>query len=144
MEPVPTEMEIRIEVSRRSFVKRRVDRSIDFVSPIPSPYNYGSVFGRMAADGDPEDAVVLGARIGENVTVSMPVWGRIKFVDADLSDHKWVCGPLEPTDAEWMALERFFRIYAWAKRLMYRMRGTTGAVEYRGLERFSVEVSLSR
>ena len=144
METVPTEMKIRIEVSRRSFIKRRVDRTIDFVSPIPSPFNYGSVFGRMAPDGDPEDAVVLGARIRENVTVSMPVWGRIKFVDASLPDHKWVCGPQQPTENEWAFLERFFWVYARAKRLMYRIRGTTGIVEYRGLERFSVEDSLSR
>ena len=144
METGPVEMKIRIEVSRRSFVKRHTNRSIEFVSPIPSPFNYGSVLGRMAPDGDPEDAVVLGARIRENVTVSMRVWGRIKFLDANLPDHKWICGPEQPTENEWVKLERFFWVYAWAKRLMYRMRGTSGIVEFQGLERFSVEDSLSR
>ncbi len=97
----------------------------------------------MAADGDPEDAVVLGARIEEGSVIRMPVWGQIRFIDAGVPDHKWVCGITQPTDTQWRALEWFFRSYVWAKRALYRMRGTPGAVQYLGLERFSVEGSQS-
>ena len=39
----PPEVEVVIEVPRGSFLKRGSTGQIDFISPLPCPYNYGSV-----------------------------------------------------------------------------------------------------
>jgi hypothetical protein len=46
-----------IDVPRGSFIKRDDDGAVDFVSPIPCPFNYGHVPGSLAEDGDAVDAV---------------------------------------------------------------------------------------
>ena len=53
-------MEVIIEVPRGCFLKRGSTGGIDFVSPLPCPYNYGSVPDYLGLDGDLLDA--LGAR----------------------------------------------------------------------------------
>ena len=55
----PEQLEVLIDTPRGSFVKRRDDGSVDFVWPLPSPFNYGSVPDTLAPDGDREDAIVL-------------------------------------------------------------------------------------
>ena len=144
MHPIPKALEIQIEISRWSCVKRRPDQSIDFIAPLPCPFNYGSVRGRAAPDGDPEDALVLGNRVEALSVVRMPVWGRIVFVDAGVEDHKWVCGRTPPSESEWKALEKFFQVYALSKRFLYFFRRTRGEVNFLGVERFAVERSSSR
>jgi inorganic pyrophosphatase len=39
----PPEVEVVIEVPRGSFLKRGASGRIDFVSPLPRPFNYGAV-----------------------------------------------------------------------------------------------------
>ena len=41
--PAPPEVEVVIEVPRGSFLKRGSTGHIDFISPLPCPFNYGSV-----------------------------------------------------------------------------------------------------
>jgi inorganic pyrophosphatase len=135
MNGMPERLTVRIEVARGGRVKRRPDGSIDFVSPFASPFAYGSVVDTMAADGDPEDALVLGAAPARGTTVVYPVWGRVRFVDAGLEDPKWVVGPQEPTLVDWAQVETFFVRYAWAKRLLYRLRFSPNAVHFEGVER---------
>jgi inorganic pyrophosphatase len=137
MEVHPETFEICIEVVRGGRVKRRPNGSIDFVSPISSPFNYGSVTGRLAADGDPEDALVLGPALSAGTVVRRKVWGRVLFQDAGVPDHKWICSKDMPTEAEWTTIETFFRWYVWAKRVLYVIRWKRGAVKFVGLERFS-------
>ena len=140
MEEHPEQLEVRIEVPRGGSIKRRPDQTIDFISPLPCPFNYGSVLGREAADGDPEDALVLGPAVSFGTVVQPLVWGRVRFLDAGLIDHKWVCGEDAPSDKEWAKIESFFRCYAWAKRFLYGLRRTSGEVRFLGIERFSVEM----
>ena len=52
-----------IEIPRGSFLKRGWNGSIDFVSPFPCPFNYGSIPDYIGGEGDLLDAVVLGPRI---------------------------------------------------------------------------------
>jgi inorganic pyrophosphatase len=137
MEAHPDSLEICVEVSRGGRVKRRPDDSIDFVSPFASPFNYGSATGRLAADGDPEDVLVLGPLLAVGSVVRRKVWGRVVFQDAGVPDHKWVCSEEMPTDLEWKTIETFFRRYVWAKRALYVVRRQAGGVEFVGLERFS-------
>lgn len=59
----PPEVEVVIEVPRGSFLKRGSTGRIDFVSPLPCPFNYGYVPDYIGGEGDYLDAVVLGPRL---------------------------------------------------------------------------------
>jgi inorganic pyrophosphatase len=129
----PEQLEVLIDHPRGSFVKRHDDGSIDFVSPLPSPFNYGSVPGTRAADGDREDAIVLGARIAAGTRVKLPVLARVRFIDAGKEDPKWVCGrTLGRGDR--LQLELFFHVYTRVKRALNAARGLPQPTEFRGLE----------
>lgn len=121
-----------IDVPRGSFIKRNDDGSIDFVSPLPSPFNYGHVPGTVSEDHDAIDAVVLGPRLPRGFHATVIVRGTIGFVDAGVADPKWICSdrPLDP--GERSRVEGFFRRYAVAKRLIHRVRGKQGPTRYLG------------
>lgn len=116
---------VSVEVARGSFVKRRPDGSVDFVSPFPCPYNYGSILGTQGRDGDPLDAIVLGSRLPYGLRVRVVVCGLVEFVDAGVQDPKWVCSlgstPALPEGAA-VGVERFFHAYAGFKRVLYTLR----------------------
>jgi inorganic pyrophosphatase len=61
--PASQELEIVIEIPRGSFFKRGSKGRIDFISPLPCPFNYGSVPDYLGLEGDLLDAVVLGPRL---------------------------------------------------------------------------------
>ena len=42
---------IYIETPKGSFVKRNEQQRIDFVSPLPCPFNYGHIKGEVGGDG---------------------------------------------------------------------------------------------
>lgn len=111
-----------VEVARGSFVKRRPAGDVDFVSPFPCPYNYGSIEGTQGDDGDPLDAVVLGPRLPYGLRVRVQTLGVIDFVDGGVSDPKWVCGIGDLRAADRVGVERFFHLYAGFKRVLYTLR----------------------
>lgn len=116
-------VDVRIEVPRGSFVKRDAHGAIEFLSPLPCPFNYGSVPCLPAADGDAQDAVVLGPRLPAGQRLQVPVRGLIRFIDDGQQDDKLICAyrPLTTTDRRVVA--GFFKIYALCKRLMHFARG---------------------
>jgi inorganic pyrophosphatase len=126
-------VEVIIEVPRGGFVKRRPDGEVDFVSLLPCPFNYGSVVGTLAADGDPQDAVVLGERLGIGLQVAVTPWLRVVFVDDGQVDDKWICGEHPPSPQERRRIERFFSRYARAKWLLNLARGRSGETRSGGL-----------
>ena len=135
MNDMPERLTVEVEVARGDRVKRRPDGSVDFVTPFASPFAYGSVVDTIAPDGDPEDALVVGAEPERGSLVEYAVWGRVLFVDGGLDDPKWVVGP-SPLDAEdWLRVEVFFKRYVWAKRLLYALRFSRRAVRFEGVER---------
>jgi inorganic pyrophosphatase len=121
-----------IDVPRGSFIKRGDDGSVDFVSPFPSPFNYGHVPDTLAEDGDARDAVVLGPRLARGVRSEVPIRGAVGFVDGGVSDPKWICAHDPLSTAERRRVEGFFRRYAVAKRVINRLRGKRGATQYLG------------
>lgn len=135
---LPEEVEVVIDVPLGAFVKRRDDGSIDFVSPLPCPFNYGSVPDTRSGDGDRLDALVLGARLARGARVRARVVGCVHFTDAGQDDPKLICspGPLGRLDRARIAT--FFVIYASAKGLLNRLRGKAGPTRYRGIEGASV------
>ena len=58
-EPAAPLVDVVIEVPRGSFLKRGSSGRIDFVSPLPCPFNYGAVPGLLGLEGDLLDALVL-------------------------------------------------------------------------------------
>jgi inorganic pyrophosphatase len=128
------EVEVVIEVPRGGFVKRRDDGAIDFVSPAPCPFNYGSVPETRSGDGDRLDALVLGARLARGTRLRVRVVARVRFTDAGQDDPKLVCSqrPLGALDRA--TITAFFAIYARAKALLNRLRGRRGPTRYEGLE----------
>lgn len=123
------EVTVRIEVPRGGLVKRRADGRLDYVSPVPCPFNYGSVPDRVGGDGDPQDAVLLGPRRPAGHEERATVRAVVRFVDAGRPDDKWICGP-EPTRAERALVVAFFRAYAAFKAALNRARGLDGETRY--------------
>lgn len=118
---VPASLDVVIEVPRFGMVKRRGDGSIDFVAA-PSPFNYGSIVGTLAPDGDPLDAVVLGPRLPRGRTVECRPLAVYGFVDRGTLDPKVVCGWGTLSAADRRGVERFFRVYCGFKRVLQRLR----------------------
>ncbi len=121
-------VQVRIEVPRLSFIKRRPDGRVHFVSPLPTPFNYGSVPDTLSPDGDPLDALVLGPRQRSGSLLEGRVVAVVRFVDGGLEDPKLVvrCDG-RPLD-RWThrRIEAFFRVYALAKRFLDRDTGGRG------------------
>lgn len=127
---------VRVEIPRGSLVKRRADGSVDFVSPLPCPFDYGSLPGTASSDGDPVDALLVGRPQGRErgTTVDARVLGIVRFVDGGREDPKLVCGfaPLSRWDGA--HIRRFFFVYAPIKRALARLRGQRGETRYLGLD----------
>lgn len=124
--PRPPLLEVRIEIPRGSFLKRGSSGRIDFVSPLPCPFNYGSVPGYLGLEGDLLDAVVLGPRLALGRRVRVPAWGAVGLTDRGMYDDKLICAPDSPTPIERERILRFFRLYAWSKGWLNRLRGQPG------------------
>jgi len=126
------EPEVLIESPRWALVKRRSDGSVDFVSPVPCPYNYGCIPGLQSDDGDPLDVVVLGPRLRRGQRLRVPVVGVVDFLDAGRSDPKVICSARPLGRWERTGLELFFHVYAQFKRGLHRLRGQDSNTRFRG------------
>lgn len=129
----PETLEVVVEIPKGTHRKRRADGSTDFVSPVPSPFNYGSVVGSMSGDGDPEDVVILGPRLPLGTRAELPVRGLVRFVDAGVPDDKWVVSTWPPSQDTWMSVRAFFAVYARFKRGLYRLRRVRGETRFGGV-----------
>jgi inorganic pyrophosphatase len=125
-------VEVVIEIPRGSFLKRGSSGTLDFISPVPCPYNYGSVPGLLGLEGDLLDAVVLGPRLARGSRVRVCAYGAIGLADRGLYDDKLICARMPPSAAERAWVLRFFRVYGWAKRLLNLVRGQSGPTASRG------------
>jgi inorganic pyrophosphatase len=122
----PPEVEVVIEVPRGSFLKRGSTGRVDFVSPLPCPFNYGSVPSHIGLEGDLLDALVLGPRLPFGARVRVKAWGAVTLTDRGMSDDKLVCGERAPTASQRRNLLRFFGFYAKCKGLLNAWRSRPG------------------
>lgn len=129
------ELEVVIEVPRGGFIKRTDAGHIDYISPFPCPFNYGSVPDTRSGDGDRLDAVVLGPPRARGSRVRCRVVAVVRFTDAGQDDPKYVCAEHSASERELAMVERFFARYSWMKGLLNRLRRKRGATRYAGLER---------
>jgi inorganic pyrophosphatase len=126
------EVEVVIEIPRGSFIKRGSTGHVDFISPLPCPYNYGSVPAFVGLEGDLLDALVLGPRLRAGSVLRVKAWGAVTLVDRGMADDKLVCSHALPSDAERQGVLRFFRFYAKCKGLLNVWRQRPGRNECDG------------
>lgn len=119
-------VEVVIEVPRGGFLKRGSNGSLDFVSPLPCPFNYGSVPDYIGLEGDLLDAVVLGPRLALGTRVCVRAFGAVGMTDRGMYDDKLICAGTPPGRAtrHWVLV--FFRLYARLKHLLNLLRGRPG------------------
>jgi inorganic pyrophosphatase len=122
----PPEVDVVIEIPRGSFLKRGSTGHVDFVSPLPCPFNYGSVPQYVGLDGDLLDAVVLGPRLSVGTRLKVWSWGAVTLIDRGMVDDKLICSrtPLSAIDRQ--RVLRFFRFYARCKGLLNWWRQRPG------------------
>lgn len=115
-----------IEIPRGSFLKRGSTGRIDFVSPFPCPFNYGSVPQYLGLEGDLLDAVVLGRRLAAGTMLRVKAWGAVSLMDRGMSDDKLICSALPVTLEERKRVLQFFQFYARCKGLLNLWRRRPG------------------
>jgi inorganic pyrophosphatase len=122
----PPELDVVIEIPMGSFLKRGSSGRVDFVSPIPCPFNYGSVESLLGLEGDLLDAVVLGPRLSRGSRVTVHAFGAIGLTDRGMYDDKLICSRRPLSRRQRLMVLNFFRLYAKCKWLLNRVRGQAG------------------
>lgn len=127
----PLEVEVIIEVPRGSFMKRGSTGHLDFVSPLPCPFNYGSVPSHLGLEGDLLDAVVLGPRLALGAQRRVRVWGAVILTDRGMTDDKLICSDIPLDSLTRRRVLHFFHFYARCKGLLnlWRLRPGRNACE---------------
>ncbi len=120
------EVEVVIEIPRGSFLKRGSTGHVDFVSPLPCPFNYGSVPTYLGLEGDLLDAVVLGPRLPVGARLKVRVWGAVILMDRGMADDKLICSRSPVSARKRQQVLRFFRFYARCKALLNLWRRRLG------------------
>jgi inorganic pyrophosphatase len=125
-DPSAPEVEVVIEIPKGSFLKRGSTGHIDFISPLPCPFNYGSVPSHIGLEGDLLDALVLGPRLPVGTRIRVKAWGAVILTDRGMTDDKLVCSAHRPSATERQNVLRFFRFYAKCKGLLNFWRRRPG------------------
>ena len=120
------EVDVVIEIPRGSFLKRGSRGRVDFVSPLPCPFNYGAVPTLVGLEGDLLDVVVLGPRLHLGTRLRVSAWGAVVQRDRGMVDHKLICSTEPLDEAARRGVLRFFRFYASSKGLLNLLRGRPG------------------
>jgi inorganic pyrophosphatase len=128
----PPQVDVVVEIPRGSILKRGSTGQLDFVSPIPCPFNYGSVPGWLGLEGDLLDAVVLGPRLRAGSGVRVQAFGAVGMADRGMYDDKLICSRRPLTRWQRFRVSLFFRFYARSKGLLNLFRGRPGRTAYVG------------
>lgn len=123
---VPRQVNVVIEVPRGAFFKRGSGGRIDFISPFPCPFNYGSIPDYLGMEGDLLDAVVLGPRLAFGTQLRIAAWGAVMLTDRGMMDDKLICCAHPLTPAERQGVLQFFHFYAVCKGMLNFCRRRRG------------------
>ena len=115
-----------IEIPKWSFLKRGSTGNVDFISPFPCPFNYGSVPGLLGGEGDLLDAVVLGRRLARGSQIEVYAFCAIGLSERFMRDDKLICSHQPITPAQLQSVLLFFKLYASCKGLWNWYRGRPG------------------
>jgi inorganic pyrophosphatase len=119
-------VDVVIEIPRGSFLKRGSTGKLDFISPLPCPFNYGSVEEYIGLEGDLLDAVVLGSRLKRGARVTVKAYGAVGLTDRGMYDDKLICSHYSISPWKRLLILFFFRFYARCKGLLNFIRGRAG------------------
>ena len=122
----PPELDVVIEIPRGGFLKRGSTGHLDFVSPFPCPFNYGSIPDYVGLEGDLLDAVVLGPRLAPGTRLLIKAWGAVILTDRGMVDHKVICSESPVSPEQRAKVLRFFAVYARCKGLLNIWRRRPG------------------
>lgn len=122
----PPELDVVIEIPRGSFLKRGSTNQIDFISPLPCPFNYGAVPQLLGLEGDLLDAVVLGPRLARGTRLKVKARGAVSLMDHGMTDDKLICSEYPLSLRERHNVLRFFHLYAKCKGVLNFSRGRSG------------------
>lgn len=111
---------------RGGFLKRGSTGTVDFVSPLPCPFNYGCVPQYLGLDDDLLDAVVLGPRLPTGRRLRVKAWGAITLRDRGMIDDKLICSHEALRPDERRMLLCFFALYAKCKGMLNFVRRRPG------------------
>jgi inorganic pyrophosphatase len=120
------EVTVVIEIPKGSFLKRGTLGQLDFISPLPCPFNYGSIPSYIGGEGDLLDAVVLGPRLERSATVTVTAWGAVGLAERFMYDDKLICSQQPLTERQRHQVLLFFHFYARCKGLLNRLRSRPG------------------
>ena len=120
------QLEVVIEIPRGSFLKRGSTGKLDFFSPFPCPFNYGSIDRYIGLEGDLLDAVVLGPRLQRGKRVTVHAVGAVGLTDRGMYDDKIICSSYPATPQRIFLILLFFRFYAKCKGVLNFFRGRPG------------------
>jgi len=128
-----------VETPKWSFAKYRFDGkkfSAEFVSPLPTPFNYGFVPGTAGTDKMPKDAIILGKKLAQGEEVELSPLGEVRFTDDGAEDNKTIYsnrGRIRTLDK--IKIHLFFATYAIFKTTRYLAKNHKLAkCRYRGIE----------
>ena len=125
-------VDVLIEIPRGSFLKRGSSGQLDFISPFPCPFNYGSVHDYIGGEGDLLDAVVLGPRLAAGTRVNVDAQGSVGLFERFMYDDKLICSATPITLKQKRNILIFFRIYSACKGLLNKLRGRRGGCSCAG------------
>jgi inorganic pyrophosphatase len=134
-------VEVTIEIPRGSFLKRGSRGDIDFISPFPCPFNYGSVHAFIGGEGDYLDAVVLGRRLPAGSRVTMAAHGSVGLSERFMSDDKLICAERPLTASQRQFVLGFFHLYAFCKGGLNVLRGQRGRARCLGWDDASTAIA---
>jgi inorganic pyrophosphatase len=104
----PPEVEVLIDVPRGGFPQRGSTDHIDFDSPLPCPFTYGSVPSYAGLEGALLDAVIPGPRRPFGARTRVKAWGAIVLTDRGMTDHRLIGCNRRPDPSARRWLPRFF------------------------------------
>ena len=132
IKPELPRFDVVIEIPRGSFLKRGWDGNVDFISPIPCPFNYSAIHDFVGCNGDLLDAVVLGQRMPLGTTLNVIAHEAIGLTDKGMYDDKLICSAETHKAGKKRLILFFFHFYALSKRMLNFYRSRSGGTHCNG------------
>lgn len=128
-------MKIIVDTPKWGFIKKKDDGSIDYISPFPCPFNYGSILDTEGEDGDREDIVVLGKKLksGTQDCLANRV-AIVSFYDKGEFDPKHIYSDKELNTIDKLKLYSFFSLFSVLKLVLNAVKGKKGKTKFVGIK----------
>lgn len=121
-----------------SFIKRDDDGDVDYISPLPCPFNYGSILGTVSEEGDRMDAIVMGGKIRKDHNIKLNPLAEVVFYDAGNYDPKMVFSLNNKLSfLDKLGIRLFFMFFSIAKTLLNKVRRKQGRTMFSELRDLS-------